>query len=512
MPRLTLVFRCANYPDKDFLMAIETIKFSEFTNGGDLEPNQITVGLEASANTRFSNPFPLLPPGSTGDRPAPAAAMYYRLRFNTTNESYEYYSPTLVDWIELEDSENVLPKLASHLAGEGASLIGLENQGTVVDKTVQDMAENTFICQTNNGTLVNAQFLDLLATGIIRNATGTGVLSILTDSSTIDAVINDDTMATAATTNLSTSLAIKNYVDSVAGGLVDSVTGVANQVDVDNTDPANPIVSLSATIDTPGTFTIGTTIILDSIIDDDTFATATDTNIPTSESVKAYVDALVPSAIPLPGGDGTFIIADTGAWITSDVTLPNALTANDILYASATNVVSGLNSVARSVMTTNASGVPTWIALADGELVIGSTAGSPAAATLTAGSGISISEGSNTITISGVAAGLGWNTDATGTIAMATDTAYVCSNAGATTGTLPATAPLGSVCALEGLGAGGWVLTANTGQTIKIGSSTTSSGGTLTSAAATDNVYVVCIVANTTWRVQHTNSAGLTVA
>lgn len=206
-------------------MAIETIKFSEFSDGGDLEPNQITVGLDntQTINTRFTNPFPLLPPGSTGDRPAPDPNMYYRLRFNTSLESYEYYSPTLVAWVQLSDETDILPLLASHLPGEGASLIGLENQGTVVDKTVQDLANATFICNTDNGTLENAQIMSLLATGIVKNTTTTGIQSVLTGSTTITAVINDDTMATAATTNLSTSLAIKNYVDAQFGAGVTPV-------------------------------------------------------------------------------------------------------------------------------------------------------------------------------------------------------------------------------------------------------------------------------------------------
>ncbi len=86
---------------------VETIKFSEFTNAGDLEPNQTTVGVNAGANARFNNPFPLLPPGSTGARPPIAPNMYYRLRFNTTLESYEYYSPVEVTWIQLEDSSDL---------------------------------------------------------------------------------------------------------------------------------------------------------------------------------------------------------------------------------------------------------------------------------------------------------------------------------------------------------------------------------------------------------------------
>lgn len=94
----------------------------------------------------------------------------------------------------------------------------------------------------------------------------------------------------------------------------------------------------------------------------------------------------------------------------------------------------------------------------------------------------------------------------------AVNTGYISSNASQTTVTLPATAAVGNIVAVEGLGAGGWILAANTGQTIKIGSSSTSTAGSLTSAAGSDNIYVICIVADTTWRVQTTNSAGLTVA
>lgn len=86
---------------------VDTIKFSEFIDGGDLENNNTTVGLESGDNVRFNNPWTFLASGSTADRPAPAANMYYRLRFNTTLESYEYYSPVTLDWVQLEDSIDV---------------------------------------------------------------------------------------------------------------------------------------------------------------------------------------------------------------------------------------------------------------------------------------------------------------------------------------------------------------------------------------------------------------------
>jgi hypothetical protein len=42
------------------------------------------------------------------------------------------------------------------------------------------------------------------------------------------------------------------FVGDLAG-YVQSVTGTANEIDVDNTNPANPILALSATLDAPGT-------------------------------------------------------------------------------------------------------------------------------------------------------------------------------------------------------------------------------------------------------------------
>lgn len=84
----------------------------------------------------------------------------------------------------------------------------------------------------------------------------------------------------------------------------------------------------------------------------------------------------------------------------STATYPLTTTINQILYSSATNTVTGLATANRAVLTTNATGVPALTALAtDGQLIIGSTAGAPAAATLTAGSGIVVTNASNSITI-----------------------------------------------------------------------------------------------------------------
>ncbi len=73
------------------MSTIQTIKFSEFTDGGDLNPADITVGLDQTGdNARFANPAPLLAPGTTAQRPAsPVNGM---VRYNTTILRVEGYA------------------------------------------------------------------------------------------------------------------------------------------------------------------------------------------------------------------------------------------------------------------------------------------------------------------------------------------------------------------------------------------------------------------------------------
>ena len=94
----------------------------------------------------------------------------------------------------------------------------------------------------------------------------------------------------------------------------------------------------------------------------------------------------------------------------------------------------------------------------------------------------------------------------------AVNTRYIVANAGQTTITLPTTFAIGDVVIIKGLGAGGWILAAGTATTIRIGSSVTSSAGSLTSVNQYDTVYVSGLVANTTWSVDYVLSAGLTIA
>lgn len=112
----------------------------------------------------IDNILPVLPAGMTWVK-------------NSTNTAIITLSPV------------TLEQLASNTDPSGASLVGLLNQSNVNDKTVQDLANATFIAQTNNGTLQNGQFLANLANGILLNATGTGVLSISVPITSINNLI-----------------------------------------------------------------------------------------------------------------------------------------------------------------------------------------------------------------------------------------------------------------------------------------------------------------------------------
>jgi len=208
----------------------------------------------------------------------------------------------------------------------------------------------------------------------------------------------------------------------------------------------------------------------------------------------------------------------------STATYPSTTTINQLLYSSSNNVVAGLTAANQSVLTSTTAGVPAWVSMAtDGKVLIGSTAGNPAAATLTAGTGISITNGSNSITIAANGSVVGqtitgdsggalspnagnWNilggpgcttsgsgstltincpsfTDTTAAT-LTSDNGYFATAAG--TYTLPASPAQGELVMIACDTTGAVAVTANTGQVIRLGSSVSSTAGSLTSTARGD--------------------------
>jgi hypothetical protein len=177
---------------------------------------------------------------------------------------------------------------------------------------------------------------------------------------------------------------------------------------------------------------------------------------------------------------GTAVVAGGGTGATS-------FTAHSLLLGQGTSAITALG------------------AATDGQLPIGSTGADPVLATLTAGTGISISNGAGSITINATGAGLPW-TDVTGTTqTIAINNGYLADNAGLVTFTLPATAAQFSVFRIVGRGAGGWTIAQNAGQQIIFGNSSTTAGvtGSLSSTNANDVVEAIASVggSSTIWTV-----------
>ncbi len=135
--------------------------------------------------------------------------------------------------------------------------------------------------------------------------------------------------------------------------------------------------------------------------------------------------------------------------------------------------------------------------------------------TLTAGSGIAISQAGNTITVSSIDAGLTWNNVTTAAVIMISNNAYVANDVSSlVTLTLPVTSAFGDVIYILGQSSGGWTIAQNAGQNIIIGTgaSTTGAGGSLSSTHANDSIMLGCVVANTTWQsIGAPQTSGLTI-
>lgn len=189
------------------------------------------------------------------------------------------------------------------------------------------------------------------------------------------------------------------------------------------------------------------------------------------------------------------------SWSTS--VWPATTTINQILYSSSANTVAGISTANSASLVTNGSGVPAFTSsMTNGQVIIGSTGASPAPATLTAGTGISIANAPSSITINSSGGGSSW-TVVTGTSqAMSPDNGYIANNAGLVTLSLPTTCPVGGTLKIMGEGAGGFLISQAAGQQTIIGtsSSTVGVGGSIASTNSGNTIVLVCIIANTTFK------------
>lgn len=121
------------------------------------------------------------------------------------------------------------------------------------------------------------------------------------------------------------------------------------------------------------------------------------------------------------------------------------------------------------------------------------------------GAGMDSVGGTNTITFNATGGGYTWNLLDTGTTAqaIAVNNIYVPTAATSVTLTLPTTAAFGEIFGVSGYGSGGWIIAQNVLQSIIFNSNsitTTGTGGSLASTLPSDFIMIVCLVANTTFK------------
>lgn len=158
-------------------------------------------------------------------------------------------------------------------------------------------------------------------------------------------------------------------------------------------------------------------------------------------------------------------------------TYPSTTTINQILYSSAANTVGGITGANNGVLITSNTGVPSLLANGTTGQILTATTGSPP------------SWG----TITGA---FPW-TDQSGTFTAAINNGYFLT--AAATPTLPAAPSQGDRVSFAADSSGSVVVTANTGQKIRIGNNISSTAGTATNSAQGDSLTLVYRTTGATW-------------
>lgn len=356
---------------------------------------------------------------------------------------------------------------------------------------------------------------------------GTGVVGLITAAPTEPLLIYNGTsnqhltrfvMANTAadrTVTFQDSSGTMAYLSDVAG-VVTSAQGTANQVLVNGTSGAATtgavILTLPQNINTTSSPTFAALTLT---------APLTLTNGGTSKALTAsnggivYTDSDSMEILAGTATAGQMVRSSVSSAPTWSTTVwPNTTTINQILYSSSANNITGLATANSAMLYTTSAGIPAMSAsLTNGQIMIGSTGASPAPATLSAGTGMSITNGAGSITVAATGGGISW-TDVVGTTqSMAIDRGYTANNAGLVTLTLPATAAYGTAISIIGKGAGGWLIAQNAGQSIRLGTSTTTIGvgGSLASTNPSDSINLICTTADTVWTVSGAPQGIITV-
>lgn len=303
----------------------------------------------------------------------------------------------------------------------------------------------------------------------------------------IDSMISDtayDATSWNAVTDVAPSKnAVRDEIEdiyaAIAGGVADGDKGditVSSSGTVWTAD-ADAVVKMTGTQSIGGAKTFTS----DVVVPDEAYD-ATNWNgsleVPTKNAVRDVVETIVAAGVS-DGDKGDITVSSSGTvWtIDSDV----------VTYAKMQNISAASKVLGRG------------------------DSGSGDAQEITLGTNLSMS--GTTLNASG--GGISW-TEVTGTSqSAAVDNGYITNNASLVTVTLPDTAAVGKIVAVQGLGAGGWKIAQNASEQIiwtaggvdGSNETTIGTGGSLASTDQYDSVCLMCVVADTTWVVHYAKGA-----
>lgn len=267
-------------------------KFSQFATAAQNNSDQKVVGLEGGVNVQSARFLSWTTAGR------PSLPFNGLLGLNTTLEAYEFYNSVSMAWEQLGNAE-------AHDA--------------------------TYILQVPDTLLPNAQALSLLATGILKSTTTTGVVSISAPLTSIDGLTtaaNEMLYTTAADTYATTPLTAfaRTLLDDANAATMRTTLGLGTAAVKDATDNAENLV-----VSAKGAFTVGHLLVAA-----DAFGTAQDGGVPFGGGTVTQIDTgtgltggpitttgtielIVPVALNL-GGTNAALVASNGGVVYSTAT------------------------------------------------------------------------------------------------------------------------------------------------------------------------------------------------
>ena len=207
----------------------------------------------------------------------------------------------------------------------------------------------------------------------------------------------------------------------------------------------------------------------------------------------------------------TLVADNSGTATGSSVTISGGTTGLTTAASGSTMDITGTLIVAnggtgRATLTNHGllvgAGTAAITQLADatnGQIPIGSTGADPVLGTITAGAGITVTNGAGSITVAGSGGGFTWTDVTGGSATLVAQNGYIADSASLTTFTMPTNNAFGDTIKIVGKGAGGWKIVYGAGQNIIMGSSaSTVTTGNIASTNAHDCVELVCTTASVT--------------